>query len=155
MGPVRLFAVILAVLATMAVAAVFSMAGPLAISCAPGPITELGCHETVTAAMERGLAPFHPLVLSAHVDPGETAGTRLYGHRATVTFDLLGVPGATTVAMYYDSGGHWYAVPDRRAPELAAWALLTTAVLVAIVMAVGWLALRRHRKAPGGDGHAR
>ncbi len=95
--------------------------------------------------MERGLPPFHPLVLSAHAVPGE-AGVGQYGLRATVTFDLLGVPGPTDVRLYYDIGGNWGGPPSRRGPELAVWALLAAAVAVGLVMLIVLGIRRWHRR---------
>ena len=140
---------VVAALAALAVAlaVAFSIAAPRTISCAPGPLGDpVVCRDTVTAAMERGLAPFHPLVLGALVEPGETAGTTENGHRATVSFDLLGVPGPTTVRLFYDIGGHWGGVPSRGATELATWALAAAAITVGVVAAVFALIARIRRK---------
>jgi hypothetical protein len=122
---------------------------PLRIGCAPGLDSQV-CADTVTASLSRGLAPFHPLILSAYVEPGEVTGAGESGHRATVTYDLLGVPGPTTVRLFYDVGGHWGGVPNRTAPELAAWALLTSAIAVGIVGLVGSGIRRWSRRRVGG-----
>ena len=119
------FAALTGILAMLA-----SAVPPLQITCAT-TLTDQVCHGTVTASLERGLAPFHPLILAAHVDPG-SAGPTENGHRATVTFDLLGVPGPTTVRLFYDIGGHWGAVPDRALTELALWSLLAVAAIVGL-----------------------
>ena len=106
-----------------------SVAQPSRITCAVGRLAVQACHETVAAALERGLAPFHPLILAAHVEPGPAADPSQYGLRASVTFDLLGVPGPTTVRLFYDIGAHWGGAPDRGALELAAWSLLAAGVV--------------------------
>lgn len=111
------------------------------------------CHDTLSAAQTRGLATSHPLILSAYVEPGEATEPGQSGHRATVTFDLLGVPGATTVRLFYDMGGHWGGVPSRTAPELGAWALLTAGLIIgALALVVGALiaGVRRRRPSPTG-----
>ena len=46
-----------------------------------------------------------------------------------MTFDLLCVPGPTTVRLFYDIGAHWGGAPDRGALELAAWSLLAAGVV--------------------------
>ena len=106
-----------------------SVAEPRGITCAVGGLADQACRLTVVAAMERGLASFHPLILAAHVVPGPAADPGQYGLRATVTFDLLGVPGPTTVRLFYDIGAHWGGAPDRGALELAAWSLLAAGVV--------------------------
>lgn len=98
-------------------------------------------HETVVAALERGLAPVHPLILDAAVEPGEVSAPD-HGHRATVTFTMLGVPGPTRVRLVYDISAHWGGVPDRGAPELALWAVLLPLALLGIIL-VGWVVVRR------------
>ncbi len=127
-------------------AAAASSVSALRITCDPG-LSEMACQQTVHAALERGLASFHPLILSAQVAPGEAAAGQV-GHRATVTFDLLGVPGPTTVRLFYDIGAHWGGVPSRTAAELAGWALLMAGFFVAaaaLVVAVVMLVTRRRR----------
>ncbi|MDQ2965559.1 MAG: hypothetical protein M3R57_06900 [Chloroflexota bacterium] len=99
-------------------------------------------HETVVAALERGLPPLHPLILEASVEPGPASAATELGHRATVTFAMLGVPGPTRVKLFVDVGGHWGGTPDRRAAELATWSLLTP-VLVLGVPGLFWRVRRR------------
>jgi len=90
-----------------------------------GPLSAEVLHETVVAALERGLAPLHPLILEATVEPGPASAATELGHRATVTFAMLGVPGPTRVKLFVDVGAHWGGTPDRGAAELAIWSLLT------------------------------
>jgi len=112
---------------------------PLQVKCAPA-LDDVVCRRTVVASLERGLAPFHPLIVSAYAEPGEVPDSGQVGHRATVTFDLLGVPGQTTVALYYDIAAHWGGVTSRGGAELAAWALLVAAIVVGVVvLLVGFL----------------
>ena len=141
-----------ALLLVLLLAAGASSVAPLRVGCAPG-LDAVVCERTVVAALERGLAPFHPLILSAFVEPGEVPRSGEVGHRATVTFDLLGVPGPTTVALYYDIGAHWGGVPSRGRPELAAWAVFAAGVMVgvvALVVGLGLRVIRRGRRAPSG-----
>lgn len=123
------------------VAGLPSLVPPLAESCLAGTLAPQACHETVTAALERGLAPFHPLILGATVTPGPAGPTGL-GERATVSFSMLGLPGATQVRLFYDIGAHWGGSPDRGAAELAAWSLLPPIALV-ILIGAGFLVRRR------------
>lgn len=129
-----LLAVVVALTGLLAAGA--SAVPALQITCAPGGPQDQACRDTVFAAQERGLAPFHPLILAAHVEPGPAADPGQNGHRATVTFDLLGIPGPTRVRLFYDIGGHWGGVPDRGALELAAWSLLVAMVAVSLGAAV-------------------
>ena len=82
------------------------------------------------------------------------------GHRATVTFDLLGVPGPTTVALYYDIGAHWGGVTSRAPMELAGWALLGATMVVAVLAGVVGLGIRSsgthaRRSCPGASTNRR
>ncbi len=130
----RLSAVLAVVLLTAILAVSASVAHPLRITCAAGGVAGQACDETVTAALERGLAPFHPLILAAHVEPGPAADPGQNGQRATVIFELLGVPGPTTIRLFSDVGGHWGGVPDRGALELGACSLLVASIVgVAVV----------------------
>jgi hypothetical protein len=99
-------------------------------------------HETVVAALERGLAPLHPLILDASVEPGPASAAPELGHRATVTFSMLGVPGPTRVKLFVDVGAHWGGTPDRLAAELAIWSLLTPM----LVLGSPWLVWRIRRR---------
>lgn len=120
---------------------------PLQVSCDPA-LARDACLETVDAALRRGLPPVHPLLLAAHAEPGPAARPDQLGHRATVTFDLLGVPGPVSVRLFFDAGGHWGGIADRGAAELALWVLPQGAVAAAVA---GWLwrRLRSHR--PGDE----
>lgn len=113
------------------------VAGPLNVTCESGIATD-DCHETVTAALERGLPGLHPIILATRVDPGPAVAPSELGHRATVTFTMLGVPGATRVKLFVDVGGHWGGVPDRGPAELALWSLVVPAVVLA-GLCVAWL----------------
>ena len=134
------------ILASVVLMAAGVTAGPLSRTCA-APVSGEVCAETVEAALERGLAPFHPLILASHVEPGPAAASLELGHKATVTFDLLGVPGTTSVRLYLDMGGHWGGVVDRDDLELAGWALAP--LVLSSVVAVGLLAAVRRRHATG------
>ncbi len=125
---------------------------PLRVTCAPALDGQV-CHDTVTAARTRGLAATHSLIVSAFVQPGEATDPGESGHRATVTFDLLGVPGPTTVRLFYDVGGHWGGVSNRTTLELAAWSLIMAGLAVAIVVLVTGalqVVIGRRRRAPTG-----
>ena len=93
--------------------------------------------ETVYAAMERGLSPLHPLILDAYVEPGPASEPTQLGHRATVTFTMLGIPGPTSVKLFVDGGAHWGGVTDRGAPELALWSLLVPLLVAGAILLVG------------------
>jgi hypothetical protein len=133
------------------VAVVLVVAGltspPLARTCA-APIGETRCAETVTASLSRGLPRLHPLILAAHVEPGPAFSAGALGHRATVTFDLLGVPGATSVRLYLDMGGTWGGEVDRTDAELAVWAIVP--LLLASGVAVVLVGVRARRGGPPG-----
>jgi hypothetical protein len=125
-----------------------AVARPVRETCDPA-LSPAACTETVTAALKKGMPRQHPLILGAHAEPGPASRPDQLGHRATVTFDLLGVPGPTTVRLYTDMGGHWGGVPDRSAAELALWSA-AQAVLVAAAAGCGvwWLSRRRRRRVP-------
>jgi hypothetical protein len=118
---------------------------PMSRSCAPD-LSPAACEAAVAAVLRRGLPALHPLILAARVEPGSAAGAEELGHRATVTFDLLAVPGSTSVELHSDQGGHWGGRSDRSAAELAAWSLLP--LLLASVVGVGAAAWIRRRRAP-------
>lgn len=101
------------------------------------------CLETIDAALRDGLPRVHPLLLAAHAQPGPAARPDEFGHRATVTFNVLGMPGAVVVRLFFDAGGHWGGVADRDAAEIALWAV-AQGVVVAVVGGA-WLLLRRYR----------
>ena len=120
----------------LALILVGTTAAPATRDCAAG-MSESACEGAISAVLRRGLPTFHPLILAARVEPGADPGPQDLGHRATVTFDLLGVPGATQVLLFTDHGGHWGGVPSRSDAELAAWALapLVVAGLLAAALA--------------------
>jgi len=122
-------------------------AGPVRETCDPA-LSPGACAETVTAALKKGMPRLHPLILTAHAEPGPASRPDQLGHRATVTFDLLGVPGPMTVRLYTDMGGHWGGVPDRGAAELALWSAAQAGLVAAGVgISVWWL--YRRRRNPG------
>lgn len=115
-------------------------ATPLARECGAG-MPERACAAAVDAVLARGLPELHPLILAAHVEPGPAAETGDLGLRATVGFDLLGVPDRTLVELYYDQGGHWGGVSERSDTAIAAWALAPLLAVVAVggvILAVAW-----------------
>lgn len=113
---------------TIILAWVATAVPPLRIEC--GDVETMVCEGTVTAAQTRGLARPHPLILGASVSRGPAWPTAM-GHRATVAFDLAGVPGTTTIRLYYDMGGHWGGVTDKGALEVVAWSLGWAAIVAA------------------------
>lgn len=142
MGTAIVLAAALLVAAGMAVR-------PLARTCAPSVRDDV-CAETVSAALKRGLAPLHPLILGSHVEPGPAAGAARLGHKASVTFDLLGVPGPTTVRLFLDMGGHWGGEVDRSDAEIAAWAMAP--LVLALGVAAGLVAVARGRRTAAARG---
>lgn len=130
-----------AVLLGLAAIAMGAVARPLQGTCDPALATDV-CLETIDAGLRRGLPRLHPLILTAHAEPGPAAGPDEYGHRATVTYALLGVPGPTTVRLFFDAGAHWGGIPSRGDVELAAWAA-AQGVVVAGAVVGAWLLLRR------------
>jgi hypothetical protein len=123
------------------------VARPTDQSCDPTIARDI-CVETIDAALRKGLPAVHSLLLAAHVEPGPAARPDQFGHRATVTFSLLGVPGTAPVRMFFDAGGHWGGIADRQAPELAAWAVgwATAIGIGATVAAAGVRRLARRSR---------
>lgn len=115
---------------------------PLSRTCA-SDLDEPACAASVDAVLRRGLPTLHPLILAAHVRPGPAAGVGQLGHRATVAFELLGVPGRTEVALFYDSGSHWGGQADRGAEEIVAWALAPVGLAALAGATLVGLAARR------------
>lgn len=109
---------------------------PIDQTCDPALARDV-CLETIDAALRRGLPVIHPLLLAAHAEPGPAARTDQFGHRATVTFLVLGVPGPVRVRLFFDAGAHWGGIPDHRLPELAAWTLGGALVLAVAIAAAG------------------
>ncbi len=120
---------------------------PVRQTCDPALSADV-CFETIDAAMRRGLARVHPLLLAAHAAPGPAAGADQFGHRATVTFVVLGMPSPVSVKLYFDLGAHWGGVADRGAPELVLWTV-AQGVVVAAVAGGSWLLLRGSRSGRG------
>jgi hypothetical protein len=136
------------VLTALAIAlAVSANVPPLRIECPADGMSVTACHDTVTATLRRGLVVPHPLILAVRVEPGP-AGPDEYGHRATVTYDLLGMPFPTVIELSYDLGGHWGGSADHGWPELALWWLVPVVVLLGIG---AWLFTRGRRAPPDVD----
>jgi len=123
---------------------------PVRQTCDPALAADV-CLETIDAAMRRGLARVHPLLLAAHAAPGPAAGADQLGHRATVTFAVLGMPGPVAVKLFFDAGGHWGGVADRGAPELALWTA-AQGVVVAAATGGAWHLLQGRRTGRGPTG---
>ena len=110
------------------------------------------CLETIDAALRRGLPNIHPLLLAAHAAPGPAARSDQFGQRATVAFDVLGIPGPISVRLFFDAGAHWGGIADRGAPELALWTVAEGLVAAGAAAAAGsWLSSegRRPGRVPG------
>jgi hypothetical protein len=118
-----------------------SSAPPLAQVC--DGLETAACEGAVEAVRRRGLASVHPLILSVTVEPGTAPRPQDLGHRATLTYQMLGMPDTTVIELYYDQGAHWGGETDRSDTELAAWALAPLAL--AALLAAGLLALARRR----------
>lgn len=116
---------------------------PLQLTCDPVLARDV-CLETIDAALRKGMPRVHPPLLAAHAEPGPAARPDQFGHRATVTFDVLGVPGPISVRLFFDAGGHWGGIASRGAAELALWTL-AQGVVAAAAAGWLWLLLRRHR----------
>ena len=101
------------------------------------------CMGSIDAALRRGLGPLHPLLLSALAEPGPAARPDQFGHRATITFGMLGVGDPASVRLFFDEGGHWGGVANMGAVELAAW-VVGQGLLVAVLVGAGLSRLARH-----------
>jgi hypothetical protein len=119
--------------------------GPLNRSCGDG-LSEDACSGAVRAVMLRGLPDVHPLILAAHVEAGSAPGAGDLGHRATVTFDLLGLPDQTDFDLFYDQGGHWGGESDREDAEITTLTFAPLFIAGAAAMAIVAFGLRRHRR---------
>jgi hypothetical protein len=131
----RLVALVVLV-AALGWVALASLLRPLTVTCDPA-LTRGVCEESVTAALARGLGRPHGLLLEASVEPGPAATPGALGHRATVTFVILGAP-AVRVALYLDMGGHWGGVVDRDALEVAAAPVIQAGAVGALGLIVAW-----------------
>ena len=96
-----------------------SSVAPLSTSCVN--LETSACDGAIEAVRRRGLASIHPLILSVTVEPGSAPGRQDLGHRATLTYQMLGMPDSTVIELYYDQGAHWGGETDRSDTELAAW----------------------------------
>lgn len=115
-------------------------AAPLSQNCAVS-MEASACEGAVAAVMRRGLPALHPLILEVHAEPGSAPEASQAGHRATVEFALLGVPGSTSVELHFDEAAHWGGVSSRDQAEMAAWALaplLVAAFAALVIVAVAW-----------------
>lgn len=117
---------------------------PLRQTCDPALAADV-CLETIDAALRKGMPGVHPLLVGAHAEPGPAAGPDKFGHRATVTFDVLGIPDPTTVRLFFDAGAHWGGIADRGTLELFLWAV-GEGLVVAAGSAGGFRLLRRVRR---------
>lgn len=118
---------------------------PLMQSCDPA-LTAPVCAETIDASLRKGMPPLHPLLLRAHAAPGPAARPDQFGHRATVTFAVLGLPDPVSVRMFFDAGAHWGGIADPDGRLIAAFAVLSGVVIGAAAAVAGWLLIyRRHR----------
>lgn len=139
------FAVVVAALVgAILLVAIGIGAPPPAPTCAE-EMDEVACTSAVGAVARRGLPAIHPLILATRVEPGPESGPQQYGHRATVAFDMLGLPGPVSIELHYDSGAHWGGRLDRSEGDLVAWALAPlalAALLAAVLLGLSW---RRQR----------
>lgn len=133
-------AVVALIITSLLLVVVGTWAPPLARTCSAN-LSEAACESAVDAVLRRGLPPLHPLILGAHVEPGAAPGSDQFGHRATVDLDLLGVPGPTSVELFFDEGAHWGGESDRSGSEMAAWAvapLLVTIIVAVLLLGLTW-----------------
>jgi hypothetical protein len=120
------------------------VARPIEQTCDP-QLTRPVCLETIDAALRKGLPAIHPLLLTARAEPGPAAGAGQLGHRATVHFGLVGVPGPVSVRLFFDAGAHWGGIPDRGAAELAVWSM-AEGIVIAGAAAGAWTLFNRRRR---------
>ncbi len=119
-------------------------APPLQQTCDPA-LSAGACSETIAAALKKGMPRPHPVLLAAHAEPGPQSRNDQLGHRATVTFDLLGMPGQTTVRLYLDIGGRWGGSASRSDAEMVLWSVAQGAAIAVVVAGVGSFLVRRRR----------
>lgn len=127
--------------------AVGATARPIDQTCDPALARDV-CLETIDAALRKGLPAVHPLLLAAHAEPGPAARPDQLGHRATVTFSVLGIPGPVVVRLFFDAGAHWGGVADRQLPEMAVWTIgwaIAAGIAVAVAGGGLWRLGRRSR----------
>ena len=136
-------AVVLGALLLVAVGAGSPAPAP---DCAAG-MDHVACQSAVGAVVRRGLPQVHPLILATRVEPGSAPGPRDFGHRATVEFDMLAVPGPVSIELYYDVGAHWGGRLDRAEEELAAWAMAPLVIAGLLAVSLVGLAWWRRRLA--------
>ena len=110
---------------------------------------EVACQSAVGAVVRRGLPALHPLILATRVEPGPNPGAQDLGHRATVEFDMFGMPDPIRVELHFDVGAHWGGRSDHTEQEVAAWALAP--VFLAAGVAVGLLMIGWRRRRPTTD----
>lgn len=143
---IALVAGAVAVLAAIVLVVVGVRSSAPAPSCATG-MDDVACTSAVGAVVRRGLPGIHPLILATRVEPGSDPGPQDHGHRATVEFDMLGMPTPVSIELYYDVGAHWGGRLDRAEHELAAWTLAP--LLVAGVAAVAMVSFAWWRRGSG------
>jgi hypothetical protein len=128
-----------------------SLVAPMRLDCDP-VLPQGECRESVTAAMARGLPRPHGLLLAAHVASGPDRAPGQLGHRATVTFDVLGAPAPIGVALYLDLGGHWGGVVDRGRIEVTSVPIIQAALVAVVGLGLAWLMRGRGRERSGERG---
>lgn len=115
--------------------ALSSFIRPVQQTCDPGLSSDI-CLGSIDAALRRGLSPIHPLLIAAHAEPGPAARPDQFGHRATVTFRMLGVGDPAAVRLFFDAGGHWGGIASMSAAELAFMAT-AEGLMVALMVGAG------------------
>lgn len=118
---------------------------PVQQTCDPALSSEI-CLGSIDAALRRGLGPVHPLLLAALAEPGPAARPDQFGHRATITFGMLGVGDPARVRLFFDAGGHWGGAANIGAVELTAW-VVAQGLLVAVLVGFGLRRLARPGRA--------
>lgn len=116
--------------------------GPLTRTCSP-ELEQGACGAAVDAVLRRGTPVLHPLILAAHVEPGDAPGPDEFGHRATVSFTLAAMPPAADVELYFDQGAHWGGRADPSEQVVSAMALEPLLLASAAGLLVLGIARRR------------